>query len=426
MTEAAQAVFATWLRQTYPNPAESIAVAFSGGGDSLALLILTLRHAGPRPVYALCVDHALQEGSAKIIAAAAAQAQRLGAVAQTFYWHHGTITSGVQEAARKARYGLMGDFCRENRMDSLLVAHSRDDQAETLWMRKQCGGGWRAMAGMSASSYAPVWPQLRGVTLRRPLLEWGREDIRAICRDAGEPWYDDPANENNDYLRVQARMALASDPVLSPVLLEEGRKMRARRDGEARGVQDWLTEIDIVDGGGTHVDQAALHNMSAPALARVLMCISGHPHMADMARVRALIDAMVEPGYNVQTLGGCAILRQDKGFIIARETGRWLAQNKPVKLPAHEPVVFDGRWEIVVARKGLHAAPLWPARGQLSKPQRAQLHSYNAHIRRGLVGVFEGRDMVATPFIPNGDVTYRNLVKSRLLKHSAKLGAAPA
>ncbi len=419
-----EAQFAAWLKAAYPNPASPIAVAFSGGGDSLALLILTLRHAGARPVYALSVDHALQEGSAEQIAKAARQAATLGAIAQRFYWHHGQIKSGVQDAARKARYGLMGEFCRAQGIGSLLVAHSRDDQAETLWMRKQCGGGWRAMAGMSAQSYAPVWPQLRDVTLLRPLLDWPRESLRDLCRGAGQIWHNDPSNENLDYLRVQARQALASDVILADTLLSEGAQMRARRDSEGAEAQTQLSSIILSDCGSAIILKQA--NLSELATARLLMCVSGHPQMADMARIRALRSAMIEPGYVSQTLGGCVIYRLGEGFGVARETGRWLIHQKPVPLTAHIPTVFDGRYEMITNIKGQSAAPLWPARAQLDRDERSALHRYSAHARRAVFGVFEGDVLVAAPHIGRGEIKWRSLVFSRLYQKRSETGADSA
>ena len=419
-----EAQFASWLREAYPNPALPIAIAFSGGGDSLALLLLTLRHAGGRPVYALSVDHALQEGSAGQIAKAAQQAEALGAISHQFYWHHGQITSGVQEAARKARYGLMGAFCREHEISSLVVAHSRDDQAETLWMRKQCGGGWRAMAGMSAESYAPVWPQLRDITLLRPLLNWSRESLRDVCRQAGQLWHDDPSNQDLNYLRVQARQALAGDTVLAGSLLEEGAAMRARREAEQAEALTQLREITLSGCGSAHISGDAILN--EVAMARLLMCVSGHSQMADMARVRALHDAMGEPGYVSQTLGGCVIERMDGGFGVARETGRWLKQQQPEPLPAHSPSVFDGRFEITATDKGLTIAPLWLARDQLDTSEKSALHRYGAQARRGLFGIFKGETLIAAPQIGRGETKWRSLVSSRLYQERQGTGVNPA
>ena len=419
-----EAQFAAWLRGAYPNPASPIAVAFSGGGDSLALLLLTLRHAGSRPVYTLSVDHGLQDGSAQQITAAVKQAGALGAKAQQFYWHHGEIRSGVQEAARKARYGLMGEFCREHNIDSLLVAHSRDDQAETLWMRKHCGGGWRAMAGISASSYAPVWPQLRGITLRRPLLDWPREALRGVCRDAEQVWHDDPSNHNLGYLRVQARQALAADEAFADSLLTEGEIMRARREAEEIEAQEQLDAVNLTDSGSAFIpDHATLNEI---AMARLLMCVSGHSQMADMARVRALQSAMKQQDYVSQTLGGCVISRTDSGFGVARETGRWLRQQKNVPLPVHVPVVFDGRFEVIAQDKGYACAPLWPARAQLTQDEKSMLHRYEALARRGLFGVFEGETVIAAPHIGRGDIKWRGLIRARLYQGRDRTGVNPA
>ena len=352
------------------------------------------------------------------------QSTSLGADARQFRWHHGEIKSGVQEAARKARYGLMGDFCRKQNINSLLVAHSRDDQAETLWMRKQCGGGWRAMAGMSESSYAPVWPQLRGITLRRPLLGWSREALREVCSDSGQLWHDDPSNGNLDYLRVQARQALATDHALCDSLLSEGEMMRSRREAEELEAQKQLDAVNIKDCGCAYIaEQAALNEM---AMARLLMCISGSAQMADMARVRALQSAMREQDYVSQTLGGCVIYRQGKGHGVARETGRWLKQQRPVSLPAHMPVVFDGRFEVTAPKAGYICAPLWPARAQLAQDEKSRLHRYDARARRGLFGVFDGEALIAAPHIGRGEMKWRGLTRARLYQGRDRTGVNPA
>ncbi len=419
-----EAQFAAWLAATYPNPASKIAVAFSGGGDSLALLILTLRYAGSRPVYALSVDHALQDGSAEQISAATQQAQALGAIAHRLYWNHGEIKSGVQEAARKGRYGLMGDFCRERRISSLLVAHSRDDQAETLWMRKQCGGGWRAMAGISARSFAPVWPELRDITLLRPLLGWSREHMRDVCRDAGETWHEDPSNVNLDYLRVQARSALAYDEVLASSLLQEGDVMRSRREAEEDRAQGELSRVALSDCGSASIPKDV--HLSELAMARLLMCVSGNPQMADMARVRALLESTRETGYVSQTLGGCVIYRAGDELKIARETGRWLKMQQSMPLQAHHAMVFDGRYEITANQKGLAAAPLWPARRQLSQDEKSALNRFDALSRRVLFGVFDGDDLVYAPHVQRGDIQWRGLTSARLYQQNVRTGAKPA
>ena len=132
------------------------AIAYSGGGDSTALL-----HAfrgNPAVTHAFIIDHALREGSAEEVAAAAAYARSLGYQVKTQRWAHGGLSTGLQVKARAYRYQVMGEFCRVEQLPNLITAHTQDDQAETLLMRLDRQTGWRGLAGMPRAAYGPLWP----------------------------------------------------------------------------------------------------------------------------------------------------------------------------------------------------------------------------------------------------------------------------
>ena len=106
------------------------AIAFSGGGDSTAML-----HAfrdDPRITHAFIVDHALREGSDIEAKIAANFAQQLGYQVQIKRWKHQDIKTGLQAKARHARYQALGQMCRAEGLSHLMTAHSEDDQAETF------------------------------------------------------------------------------------------------------------------------------------------------------------------------------------------------------------------------------------------------------------------------------------------------------
>jgi tRNA(Ile)-lysidine synthase len=165
-----------------------VTAAVSGGADSLALAAaLAFERPGSG---AVLVDHQLQEGSAGVAARAADQCRQLGLEARVLT---GQAEPG-EAGARALRYRLLDTV-----PGTVLLGHTRDDQAETVLLGLVRGSGARALAGM-----APV----RG-RYRRPLLDLTRATTAQACREAGlEPWQD-PHNDDPAFTRVRLRALLA-------------------------------------------------------------------------------------------------------------------------------------------------------------------------------------------------------------------------
>jgi len=189
----------------------ALALALSGGGDSMALLALVRWCAPERPLHALIVDHGLRPGSERVAAEAAAAARALGASPQvlTLEWPGGA-PSGAQALARRARYGALADATRARGCALLLVAHTADDQLETARLREDAASGPYGLAGMAEIAPAPVWPQGRGIRVARPLLGVRRTALRDWLSSQGVGWIEDPANVDPRFARVRARSELAA------------------------------------------------------------------------------------------------------------------------------------------------------------------------------------------------------------------------
>lgn len=192
---------------------EPIAVAVSGGPDSLALLILAHRAFG-RQVHALTVDHGLRPEAVDEAALVAGYAGSLGVAHTIMRWSSPYPTANLQAAARTARYRLMADHCAAHGIDWLATAHHRDDQAETLLLRLARGSGSGGLAGIRARRRL-----LPGVDLLRPLLGATKADLATIVAAAGWTAVDDPSNRAPRFDRTQARAALAATPWLDPARL---------------------------------------------------------------------------------------------------------------------------------------------------------------------------------------------------------------
>jgi tRNA(Ile)-lysidine synthase len=178
-----------------------VLVACSGGADSLALAA-AVAFVAPRvgvPAGLVTVDHGLQAGSDRRAADVAAWARTAGlAPVQIATVDVAGRAGGPEAAAREARYAALTDVARAHGA-SVLLGHTRDDQAETVLLALARGAGPRGLAGM------PARREAAGVTLLRPLLGIGRADTRKACAALGlSPWAD-PHNTDERYARARVR-----------------------------------------------------------------------------------------------------------------------------------------------------------------------------------------------------------------------------
>ncbi|MGW5312408.1 tRNA lysidine(34) synthetase TilS [Nocardia thailandica] len=204
----------------------SVAVAVSGGADSLAL---TAAAAVEIPdVRALVVDHRLQAGSDHVARWAAESAQRLGCRESLVLPVDVVGEGGPEAAARDARYAAL-DAARDRR--PVLLGHTLDDQAETVLLGLARGSGGRSLRGMTA------WQAPWG----RPLLGVRRAQTRQMCADLGLTPWEDPHNSDPAYTRVRVRTEVL--PLLEEALGGGVAAALARTAAQLREDGDVLDEL---------------------------------------------------------------------------------------------------------------------------------------------------------------------------------------
>ena len=189
-------------------PAPHVAVAVSGGADSLSLALLLRDWAAEQGgrVTALVVDHGLRPGSAAEARRVRRQLTGLGLAAKCLTWPGPAPQSNRQALARAARYRLMADWCRRQSVLHLALAHHLDDQAETLLLRLGRGSGLDGLAAM------PPLRELPEVRLLRPLLPVPKARLVAGLRTAGLTWVEDPSNRDPSHARVRLPWRARSTP----------------------------------------------------------------------------------------------------------------------------------------------------------------------------------------------------------------------
>ena len=189
---------------TLPQDAH-VLVALSGGPDSLALAAATAFEA-PRvglTAGAVIVDHALQQGSADVAAAASATASELGLAPVLVRRVLVGTDGGPEAAARDARYTAIEAARVSAGAAAVLLGHTLDDQAETVLLGLARGSGSTSLRGMAAEGPTPG-----GGVYLRPLLAIRRATTIAFCADSGLTPWNDPHNEDPSFTRVRVRNAV--------------------------------------------------------------------------------------------------------------------------------------------------------------------------------------------------------------------------
>jgi tRNA(Ile)-lysidine synthase len=265
---------------------ETLAVAVSGGPDSVALLRLAAA-AWPGRIHALTVDHGLRAAAAGETAALAARCAAAGIPHATLHWRGGKPGSGVQAAARAARYALLAQWCDGHRVGVLMTAHHADDQAETLLMRLARGAGSAGLAGIRRCR--PLAP---GVTLVRPLLGIRRRSLAEIAAAAateGWPIVDDPANRDPRHRRSAARALLAATPWLDAAAMAQAAAHLADTDAalDWAAAGAWAGRAAVVETGivldAAGLPAAIVHRLVERSIAALMP--EAAPRGPDVARL---------------------------------------------------------------------------------------------------------------------------------------------
>lgn len=340
------------LSAALPGDTAPFALAFSGGGDSLALLRHLRSH--PQLKAVLHVDHGLREESAQEAVRAEALAKELGHSATILTWSPGRIKRGLQEKARQARYGLMGQYCREHGLLNLVTAHHADDQAETVLMRLKRGSGWRGAAGMQTQTYAPIWPELADVSLVRPVLSVRQSDLREIL--GGLKPIEDRSNQDDAFIRIQIRKELQKSPALVEDMLRLSSDMKTGRNADLARLKTELKGFHLTHEGLFSVPRL----LSSRALTLLAPIIGGQAGPANRSRLNEK-RADIMTGRTVSLGDGCMAqwdgeiltLLRDPVAMTGRKDRRLAATAIPIVIN-ETPQVWDGRFLVAGQGGQLH------------------------------------------------------------------------
>ena len=370
-----------------------VAVAVSGGGDSMALLDLIQHWAlGEKAkLSAVTVDHGLRPEAADEAAMVAGFCAERDIPHEVLKWGGWDGKGNLQAAAREARYRLMADWARERGVEVVCLGHTRDDQAETFLMRLARKAGSDGLRSM------PSRFERMGMLWARPLLGVGRAELRVYLKRQNIPWVEDPSNEDEGFDRVKARKALEC---LAPLGIDaEGLSIVAHNLAMENAVLRLVVlealagKVEEVKGSlsmGLRDFRLLEPEIQRRFLVAVIGWISGGDYAPRAGSVSELGFALADR--KTHTLAGViGWVSKDRIWLAREDRAATGTEGNP----------FDGRWQVegplegltvrALGAAGLKQLPDWRESGL---PRRVLLP---------LPGVWKGDWLVSAPLIGSAD-----------------------
>ncbi|MBR73285.1 MAG: tRNA lysidine(34) synthetase TilS [Rhodospirillaceae bacterium] len=332
----------------------NIAVGVSGGPDSLALAILLNRWVKARngKAFALTVDHGLRPESTLEARQVREWLKSLAMSHRILCWNDSPKNGvRIQEAARLARLRLMGDWCRDNDIIHLLMAHHQEDQSDTFLKRLASGSGVDGLAAMPKSRVLSS-NEGKGVRLLRPLLNTTANDLSATLESVSQPWISDPSNYDLRFSRVRlnASRKILEKEGLSPKRLTQ----LSARAGRDRATLDILVSHFLADNTvfsslgyillAGYPWKGIYESVLIRAFSRLISTFSGASKPPRLRKVEELVTRIgSQKVFSSITLGGCRFVWKNKqeSILVTRESGRI---KDFLKITPGEVVYWDGRF----------------------------------------------------------------------------------
>ena len=315
---------------------DHIAVAVSGGSDSLALLSLLCnwRASDGPEVSAVTVNHGLRAEAAAEADGVAQLCSAWDVPHDTLHWERIESTGNLHDQARRARYALMSEWAAAKTISVIALGHTQDDQAETFLMRLARGAGVDGLAAMRKT-----WAQ-NGITFARPLLSCRRDALRDHLRAKGLAWVEDAANSDPAYDRSRIRAALPDLGISIETLADVSGHLAEARHALHTAMLQSARQIARIELGDVVIEEAGFDALPDELARRLILAsmhwITGADYPPRGPALTALLRD-IRAGRNA-TLQGCDVSHTKGTLRITREAGALTDSSV-------EPgALWDGRW----------------------------------------------------------------------------------
>lgn len=297
-----------------------VAVAVSGGSDSIALCILLnrfIKEYGGQ-LHCLTINHQLRNDSSSEAIKAGEILKELGINHQIISWEGTKPKANIQEEARLARYNLLAEYCHKHNISYLATGHQKNDQAENFIIRLEHGSGVYGLSGI------PKIGEFNKIKIIRPLLSFTKQELQDFLISQNIEWIEDPSNQNEKFTRVKIRNILNQHPEWIDKLATASNNLSKTKDciefflnkSIAELVETHFSYVAIKQGGFNELPQEIRFRM----LTKLLQDFSSSLKPARGERLENLL-AKIERGneFKASTLSGCLISRKNDNIIITLE-----------------------------------------------------------------------------------------------------------
>jgi len=327
-------------------------VATSGGPDSLALTLLAHQwafHRGGKAI-AVTVDHQLRKGSTIEAHQVKDWLNVRGIEHHILTWErkkNEKLYTSIQAVARKARYQMLGQWCKDRSIKHLLTAHHAQDQLETFMIRLAKGSGLKGLTGTQE-----IVPTNYGRILR-PFLTIDASRLKTTLKHFNQSFLLDPSNENKDFTRVRWRQLL-------PLLAQEGltwhslQESLERLNHSQRLIDQHISKliqrhVTLNPYGYAIISQDAFgesFEALEEILKRILSTIGTKSYPVRRQALHRSIDRL-KAGHSI-TLGGCQILHKCHTLWVVRELA---AVGKDITVSEPGTYLWDNHFAIEVLQE---------------------------------------------------------------------------
>jgi tRNA(Ile)-lysidine synthase len=310
-----------------------ILIAVSGGPDSTALLWLASRWRASRKggpeLIAVTVDHGLRPEARLEANAIGDLAQRLKVAHRILHWTGAKPRTGIQEAARNARYALIAQQAKTAAARQILTAHTLDDQAETVLFRLLCGSG---PAGLQAMTELAPYPGEPALSLARPFLSLPKARLLATLREADIPFADDPSNRDPRHTRPRLRQIipqLAAEGLTAERLATLARRLQRADAALRHAVAAASKRVSLAaweEGGRIVFDREDFMALPAEIGLRLLaqaIAEAGQEGPAELGKLETLFAAVT------QAPDGAVIRRTLAGAMVTAKSAELVVERAP-------------------------------------------------------------------------------------------------
>jgi tRNA(Ile)-lysidine synthase len=296
-----------------------IAVAVSGGADSLSLCLLLNEWAkkNNKEIIALTVDHKLRKDSTDEALKVKEWLLKYNIKHTILTWSHDGIESRLQEQARTARYDLMTDYCKHEGIDILTTAHHLEDQLETFLMRLSKGSGPDGLCGIRP------YKEWNDVLIVRPLLSVLPDELKSYLNEISQMYITDPSNDNKQFERVRWRDVghhLIENGLSTEHFLKSIDRLNDLNQWVEESLEDSRLDIVNYEEGVCSLNITELLQLnitlSARLLCRIMQEVSGKPYPSSYDKAKEIILNLTKDGDIKYSAGSCVLSRKKNKLIV--------------------------------------------------------------------------------------------------------------